>query len=454
MKQPRHHTFTATIEQKIKSGAYPPGHRLPSVREIMAQYGLSATTVQNGYAHLVISGLVESIPKSGYYVSGTQPVISIPAPVVERDATYLHKLSLITSRHAGRRASTEFNVAAPGDLLIPQKLLLRTMQQVIREQGASLLRYDAPTGNASLRQSISLHLSQHHTMVHADELLITDGALQALYIALAAVCRPGDVVAVESPCIFSVLEVLQVMHLQVLEIPAPFQPDALEEACSRQKARVIIVTPNFHNPTGALLPDGGKQQLLAVAEKYNVPVIENDVYGDLHFTGQRPSNLKTFDRQGLVLTFSSFSKTLAPGIRLGWLAPGRYYKEAEQVRFSLGSAVSPVYQAMVQKLLATGSYQRHVRTFRARLARNAAVTQQLLAAHFPQGTVFSRPEGGYSMWVEMPAGTDMQRFYEHFTPGYNFTLTTAFRHCFRLVFAEPYTPARKAAIQAAAQLYR
>lgn len=281
MKVYKFEAFTSDIEKNIRKGVFKPGHKLPSVRDLKAQYQTSMSTIQQGYEYLVASGLVESVPKSGYYVSNRPDLSNQPVKtkhrLVARDATFKHHLGLTTSLKAGRRFS-EFNVAAPGDLLMPQKLLLRTMQQVIREQGAGLLRYYPSNGSTALKENILKKAAVHQTIINPDELLVTDGALQALYIALAAVCNVGDVIAVESPCVFSVLEVIRVLQLRVIEIPVDpytgFDIDFLKKACRTNAIKAVVITPNFHNPTGILLSNEQKLVLLSVALQYNIALIE------------------------------------------------------------------------------------------------------------------------------------------------------------------------------------
>lgn len=457
--------FTNLIEKNIREGVYKPGQKLPSVRELKEQYQTSISTIQNGYDYLISRGLVDSIPKSGYYVSIrlelSNPQLKANQRLVVRDALFNHHLRLTTSLRAGRQFS-EFNVAAPGDSLIPQKLLLRTMQQVIREQGASLLRYYPSNGSLELKETIVKRAATHQTRIDPDELLITDGALQALFIALMSVCQAGDVIAVESPCVFSVLEVIRVLNLKVIEIPvdpyAGFDVDFLRRACQTNTVKAAIVTSNFHNPTGLLLTTEQKLALLSIAYQYHVAIIENDMYGDLNFHGPRPAPLKGFDESGLVLSYSSCAKTLAPGIRLGWLAAGKYMQRAEQVKFALGSTVSPLYQETIRRLLSGTSYDRHIRAFRMQLARNAYFTINLIADAFPQGTSMITPSGGYNLWVKIPDDIDITRFYDRcekigvrFTPGYTFSFSAVFDHHFRVVFADKFSQKRIDALKLAAQ---
>lgn len=467
MRAYKFETFTNAIETNIREGLFKPGHKLPSIRELKEQYQLSISTIQNGYDHLIACGLVESVPKSGYYVRNRIDLVNTQVKVkqrpIVRDAIFKHHLGLTTSLRAGHRLS-EFNVAAPGDLLIPQKLLLRTMQQIIREQGVGLLRYYPSTGSLELKNNIVKRAASYQTSLDPGELLITDGALQALFIALTSVCKAGDVIAVESPCVFSVLEVIRVLNLKVIEIPVDsqtgFDIDFLRKACQNNTIKAAIVTPNFHNPTGLVLTNEQKLALVSIAQHYNVALIENDMYGDLHFHGPRPSPIKRFDDSGLVLSYSSCAKTLAPGIRLGWLAAGKYMQRAEQVKFALGSTVSPLYQETISRLFSGSSYDRHIRAFRIQLAKNAYATINLLTDYFPKGTSIITPAGGYNIWVKLPDAVDINRFYDRcekigvrFTPGYTFSFSSAFDKHFRVVFADKFSQKRMDAIKRAAQLF-
>ncbi|MGJ1285796.1 PLP-dependent aminotransferase family protein [Sphingobacterium spiritivorum] len=466
MKSFKYEVFTSFIEKHINEGIYMPGHKLPSVREVKDKYQISISTVQSGYEYLMIRGLVISIPKSGYFVATAtekkQEKISSRRKPVVRDPLFKNNLLLTTSLRSGRQLS-EFNVAAPGDLLVPQKLLLRTMQQVIREEGTSLLRYYPANGSSDLRNTISGYAAGYQTVLPPEELLITDGALQSLYIALSSVCTAGDVIALESPCVFSVLEIIRVLHLKVIEIPADtqsgFDVDFFRKACEKNNIKAVLLTPNFHNPTGILLSDEKKKDLLRIIQHEGIALIENDIYGDLSFTNKRPLPVKAFDESGLVMTYSSYSKTLAPGIRLGWLSAGRFMERAEQIRFSLGSSVSPVYQETVNRLLKTNSYDRHLRHFRKELAKNANLTVRLLSENFPKDTTLLTPSGGYNLWVRMPDQINMESFYQQcnkigvrFTPGYTFSFSGIFSNYFRIVFSDSYTTQRIEALRLAGQL--
>lgn len=450
MQTYKYELFTRFIEEQINKGILQSGDRLPSVREVKRRYHLSTSSVQSGYEHLIIKGLVESRPRTGYFIARFQredvPEIRTSLLPVAKDTVFTKNV-MLTSARGKPSESSSFNAAAPGDLLVAQKLILRTMQEVIREKGASLLRYYPSDGLPELKNEIARHMRLYGCLFNPEELIITDGALQALTIALGAVTRAGDIVAVESPCVFSVLETIKSLDLKIIEIPVHyrngFDTDYFKNVCMQNNIKAVVLTPNFHNPTGILMSDEAKKKLLHIAMEYQVPIIENDIYGDLYFEGKRPSCIKNFDTTGLVMTFSSYSKTLAPGIRLGWLHAGRFFSRSERLRFGLGRSVSPVYQELMLKLLQKNAYERHLRSFRKKLSEQAFQLLDALRKFFPETSYFHRPQGGYSIWGQLPRETDMKTFYEYcernrilFTPGNTFSLADEYSHHLRIVFAE------------------
>lgn len=451
VKSYKYEIFTAVIEKQIHSGILQGKDRLPSVREIKEKYKLSTSSVQSGFEYLMIKGLIRSYPRSGYFVAEIKeehiPESITKLPVVVRDEEFMKNMMLTSKRTS---ESSSFNTAVPGDLLIPQKLILRMMQEVIREKGASLLRYYPSNGLETLRKQIAKQMGTYGCALNPDKIIITDGALQALTIALKSVTKAGDVIAVDSPCVFSVLEVISHLELKVIEIPihyrSGFDTEYFRTACQENNVCALVITPNFHNPTGMMMDDEAKKEILDIAETHQLCIIENDMYSDLYFGEQRPHCIKSFDKNGSVITYSSFSKTLAPGIRLGWLYAGDFYAKSERVRFALGRAVSPIYQELVLKLLQGSSYERHLRAFRKKLSQQAVQVLEVLRTSFPEGSYFHRPQGGYSIWGRFPEHTDMEKFYEYcekhqilFTPGDTFSFTNKYHYHFRIVFAERIT---------------
>ncbi|NRF38179.1 PLP-dependent aminotransferase family protein [Pedobacter foliorum] len=462
MKHYRHKIFTTIIEENINKQILKPGDKLPSARSIKQEYKLSTSTVQSGYDYLVFKGLVTSLPRSGYVVAvqnnaETAADVYPDLPPIPRDPVFQNNISL-TSSLQNHSEYTSFNVAVPSDTFVPQKLVLRTMQEVIREKGAALLRYYPANGSAELRELLSRRSAAHGAIIQPEELLITDGAIQALYIALATVTIPGDIIAVESPCVFSILETIANLRLKTIEIPVRykdgFDTDYLRNVCDKNQIKAIVLTPNFQNPTGILLSDEKKKKVLEIATQHQIPIIENDIYGDLYFNDSRPSTIRNFDTTGLVITYSSFSKTIAPGIRLGWLAAGRYYSEAERIKFSLGRSVTPLNQEVVIKLLSSTSYDRHLRSFRRQLEHQSITLLNQFKKHFPKQAYAHAPLGGYSIWIQLPPLVDMELFYAKceqfrilFTPVSTFSYTNSYSHHYRMIFSQRITDTSLEAIK-------
>jgi len=449
----KYRKFTDEIEKNITNGLLKSGDRLPSIRKIKDEYQLSISSVQNGYEYLVYKGLVKSIPRSGYVVDyqlkKKSDFLNADFKSIPRDSVF-RKNIFTTSHHLQHNETSHLNAAVPSDFLIPQKLVLSMMQKVIREKGASLLRYYPSNGKEELRELISKRSALHGALVQKEEIVITDGALQALYIALAVTTQPNDIIAIESPCVFSVLEVVANLRLRTVEIPVRnntgIDLNITEDVCQKNDVKAIVVTPNFHNPTGILMSDKAKKELYNIAFSKNIPIIENDIYGDLYFNGTRPSIIRNYDNCGLVLTVSSFSKSLAPGIRLGWLSAGRYFSKAERLKFALGRSVSPINQEVIIKLLSTLSYERHLRSLRKKLELQAIKLVNHFDQYFPENTITTIPQGGYSLWTRLELKSDMELFYKTcekfgitFTPGHTFSFSNNYDHCFRAVFSSHLT---------------
>jgi len=453
MQNFKYQIFTSIIEEQIKNGIFISGDRLPSIREIKEKYRLSTTSVQSGYDYLVMKGWVENRPRSGFFVN-VKTNEDIPENFTKflptaRNPDFEKKVKL-TSKSGKSFEQVSFNTAAPTDLLVPQKLILRKMQEVIRKKGASILRYYPANGSEILRNQIASRATKFGCKINSEQIIITDGALQALYIALASVTESGDVIALESPCIFSVLEVISNLKLKVIEIPVHykngFDVDYLKDILSKNNIRAVVVTPNFHNPTGILMSDETKKELALIAQNNEIPIIENDIYGDLYFDRERPLTVCNFDTDGWVMTYSSFSKTLAPGIRLGWLSAGRFFEQAERMKFSLGKSVAPIFQEVMIQLLEENSYDRHLRSFRKQLEIQCVELLNILRSYFPKDCYFHRPHGGYSIWGRLPKEVNMPDFYKFcenqkiaFTPGDTFSYTDAYSHHFRIIFADRIT---------------
>ena len=309
------------IEKLIRSGALRPGDRLPSVRRACAQHNVSLTTAVQAYLSLENRGLIEARPKSGFFVC------SKSWDQVQEPATSLVRQS-VTPVGVGSLQSQVFDsvrkpdviplgAAYPGVENLPVQKLGRIMTAVVRHAGERGVGYDMPPGSEPLRRQIARRSLDWGSNLSPDEIITTCGGTEALALCLRAVTKAGDVVVVEAPTYFGMLQQIEELGLKVLEIPMHprdgMNLDALETALKKRRVAACLATPNFNNPLGSLMPDESKQRLAALLARRGIPLIEDDINGELYHGTQRPRVAQSYDRDGLVLLCGSFSKTIAPG---------------------------------------------------------------------------------------------------------------------------------------------
>jgi DNA-binding transcriptional MocR family regulator len=279
--------------------------------------------------------------------------------------------------------------------------------------------------------------------VSPDEVVITSGAQEAMALCLRAVAQPGDTIALESPTYYGVLQLIEVLGLKALEISTDPREgvwcDALENALNTTKIAACLFVTNFNNPLGSLMPDGCKEKLVKLLAARGVPLIEDDIYGDLSFSPVRPKTAKAYDGDGQVLLCSSFSKTLAPGYRVGWCIPGLYQKEVERQKLFTSISTATIPQMAIAEFLATGGYDHHLRKVRKACEDQVKRMSDAVCEYFPEGTKLTRPQGGSVLWVELNDGIDSLRLHDlalaenvSIAPGPIFSPTGKYRHFVRL----------------------
>lgn len=463
---PKYRSLADEVAAQVASGRLRPGQRLPSVRALCRERGLGNATVRGAFRLLVERGLVEPRPRSGYFVRrpggalprATRSALS-PARVAVVDA-----LGALAAAASDRRAlPLGFALLAPE--LLPLDALNRTLAGVARSSGGAGGEYAPPRGAPALRRAIASRLVRQGVFAHEDEIVVTAGATEALHLALRATCAPGDAVAVASPTYFGILQALELLGLRAVEIASDpergLDLDQLELALGRARLAACIASPSFDNPLGARMPEALRARLVALLARRGVPLIEDDVFGDLNFEGSRPAPAARHDRRGDVLLVGSFSKTLAPGYRLGWLAPGRRLAAVERLKYLMSLATSTLPQLAVAEFLRRGHYDRHLRGVRPILADTLARARACLLEAFPEGTCVSSPAGGFVLWVEMPPAFDAPTLHEAarrhslaIAPGPLFSARGRFRHCLRVACGARFTPALEAALRALGALAR
>lgn len=438
-----------SIEAQIHEGVLKLGDKLPSIRMVCRQHGVSMSTAQYAFHELETRDLVSARPQSGYYVTGSaKPKLKLPAASQPAFKAPVNTIGLVIERslkNDNEKEFTLFSRGAPAAVHLPIAKLNKGMQQALRELPDSGTAYEPLQGNEKLRQQVAKWSFNWRGALRPSDIITTSGCITAIFYCLTALTKKGDTIAVESPCYFGVLQLARSMGLKVLELPAHPETgvdlDALEKHLSRTSIAACLLCSNFNNPLGSLMPDEHKQRAATMLAKYNVPLIEDDLYGDLYFGDKRPSCCKSFDKKGMVLLCSSVSKTLAPGYRVGWVAPGKFMEEVAKAKLLQGLSGTPLVQQTIGNFLENGRYEAHLRTLRRTLHGNYLQFVRGIGEYFPEGTKISRPQGGLSLWVELPGKADVAELYElayrnriTFTPGSFFTLQKQFTHCMRLSY--------------------
>lgn len=443
----RYQELAERLAELIRRGTYPPGERIPSVRGTSKQQSLSISTVLQAYSLLESQGLIEARPQSGYYVRARleerlpEPETSSP----QRDPSHvsLHELVMRLMRDSANPDLVQLGAALPHlDTQLIQKIN-RIIGKIVRQQGGNAHQYQFPPGLDALRVQIARRAVNAGCNLSPADILVTSGGTEAIDFSLHAVCRPGDIVAIESPSYFGTLQTLEAHGLRALEIPTHprdgISLDALEFAMEHNPIRAVMVISNFNNPLGCRIPDDRKKALVELLARHDIPLIENDVSGELYFGEKRPLVCKAFDTKGLVILLSSFSKDISPGLRLGWVAPGRFYSDVEWLKFTLSASSPTLSQLAVAEFLESGSYDHHLRRIRREYKRNIDLMSEAVMRFFPEGTRLTRPSGGFILWVQLPENVDSLELYKSalqggitLAPGYVFSATQQFPNFIRL----------------------
>ncbi len=459
---PLYQTLAAAVQGLIEQGSLRPGHRVPSVRRMALPRKVSIATVIQAYTTLEDRGYLEARPQSGYYVRprlpGDTPEPRMARAMAKPSYVGVSDLTAEMIARANDPKSVALGAACPDPSLFPTQKLARLLGAAARGESLSLGRYAMNATYAPLAREISRRYLQAGTEISHDELLITIGCTEALNLSLRATTKPGDTVAIESPTYFGFLETTQALTLRAIEIPtdprARISIEALRTALAQHDIKAVLVMPNFQNPIGSSMPDAKKQELYDLLCEHDIPAIEDDIYGELHFGDRRPSNLKSFDRDGRVLLCSSFGKTLAPGLRVGWIAPGRYFERVRRLKYTNTLGTPVVLQKTISDFLREGGYDHHLRSIRRAYQNQLQLTAQSVLRHFPAGTRISRPQGGFILWLELPASIDALRLHteaaaHHITvaPGPLFSIKARYRNCLRLNCGLPWSDTLSQALQ-------
>lgn len=464
----RYEALADDIARSIRSGLLKPGERLPSVRKASTTRKLSPATIFQAYYRLEAQGLIESRPRSGYYVS--RAVAALPPepetasrPDGESRAVDVSELVFEILQSSMHRDVVPLGSAFMSQALFPLDRIGRAMANAALHLDPWSTVDDLTPGNAALRRQIALRYLIDGMDVSADEIVITNGALEALNLCIAAVTQPGDAVVVESPCFYACLQSLERYGLRAIEVPTHprdgIDLDALEAAIARHAPRACWLMPTFQNPLGSTMPEERKRALVELLARHDIPLVEDDVYAELHFAGKRALPAKAFDRDGQVMHCSSFSKSLAPGYRIGWVAAGSRAQDIARRKLTSTLNTNVPAQIALARHLERGGFDRHLRRLRGTLAAQQARYIAAIADAFPEGTRVTRPAGGYFLWLELPEGTDALQLQQRasqlgisIAPGPMFSASRGFGNCLRLNCGHPFDERIEGALARLGQL--
>ena len=463
----RYEKFADEIAELIRTGVLGPGEKVPSVRHASRTYGVSPSTVFQAYYLLEDRGLIQARARSGYFVRehAKRPLHEPELTAHAAQTTEVGVSELVFSVLASLKDphTVPFGSAFPSPDLFPLPRLAKSMAHALRMLSPHEIIADMTAGNADLRRQIALRYMVSGVMLPMEELVISNGAMEALNLCLQCVTQPGDLVAIESPTFYACLQVLERLQLKAVEIPVHpregIDLGALSESLRQLPIKACWFMSSLQNPLGASMSEAKKQALYDLLVEHQVPLIEDDVYAELYFGSHPPKPVKSFDREGLVMHCSSFSKSLAPGYRIGWVAGGRY---AEQIaRLKLMTTISPSVpaQAALADYLQHGGYDRHLRKLRHALEMQQSAMLASAARHFPASTRVTRPAGGYFLWFEFPERLDSLQLLRlalaqgiSLAPGPIFSASQGFRHCARLNYGHPWSPHSEQAMEVLGRL--
>ncbi|WP_407491483.1 aminotransferase-like domain-containing protein [Elizabethkingia meningoseptica] len=451
MKESLYQKIACALEEKIRNGTLKTGDKIPSLRMLHREYGVSMTTAVQAYLELEAKGLIISRPQSGYYVSYQPAYLSVPSVSKPSGGTEPIGVETLISKvysTLSNKDVTRFSLGVPENELLPIAKLNKELVNATRNLQGSGTEYEEIQGNRKLRRDIARLTYTWNGNLNEDDIVTTAGAMNAISFGLMALTQKGDMIAVESPVYFGILQLAKSLGLKVIELPTHpvtgIEPDALKKVLF--KIKVCILVSNFNNPLGSCMPDEHKMEVVKMLSERGIPLIEDDLYGDVYFGNSRPKPCKVFDEEGLVLWSGSVSKTLAPGYRVGWLAPGKFKDKIVHQKLIHTVSSTTITQEAIANFLEKGRYEHHLRKLRSELHANSLQFARAVAEYFPEGSKISQPQGGFMLWVELDKRIDTTELYDlairqkiSIAPGRMFSLQNQFTNCMRLSYGQRWS---------------
>src|SRR5688572_10644807 len=465
---PLYHQLADQIHDLIRAGTLRAGDRVPSVRRLSTQQRVSVSTVLQAYQRLEDIGVIEARPQSGYYVRRLSAAVQEPEPSRPPKRAFNVEVNDLTEAVLGYAVDPDvvaFGSACPAPELFQLERMRRALSSNARRDRDSLGRYGLPPGTERLRRAIARRALEWGCRIDHRNLVTTSGCMEAINLCLRAVTKPGDLVALESPTYYGFLQILESLGLRAIEIPTHprtgMSLEALELALAEHPVKAALVMPNVSNPIGASMSDVAKKRLVELLAAAKVPLIEDHIYADLTFEGAGASAraAKAYDRDGTVMLCGSFSKTLAPGLKVGWIEPGRWRDRLRMLKFVASGGQNEVVELAVAELVESGGYERSLRQLRRRFESQVDLARGVIAESFPRGTRVTRPAGAYIVWVELPKACDSVLLFEKLlerritiAPGPMFSASQRYRNCMRLSVGQAWAEKHERALREVGRL--
>lgn len=463
---PLYHQLAEQIHELIRAGTLRAGERVPSVRKLSNQQRVSVSTVLQAYQRLEDIGVIEARPQSGYYVRRLSAGVREPEPSRPPKRAITVEVNDLTDAvlaHASNPDVIAFGSACAAPELFQLERVRRVLSSLARRDRGALGRYGLPPGTEKLRRAVARRALDWGCRIDWRNLVTTTGCMEALNLALRAVTRPGDLIALESPTYYGFLQILQSLGLRALEIPTHprtgISLEALELALAEHPVKAVLMMANVSNPIGATLSDAAKRRLVELLGAKKVPLIEDHIYAELQFDSPAPRPAKAFDRAGNVMLCSSFSKTLSPGLKVGWIEPGRWRDRIRMLKFMSSGGQNELVELTVAEMLESGGYERSLRQLRRRFEAQVDTARGVIAESFPRGTRVTRPSGAYILWAELPKECDSVALFERLlergitiAPGPMFSASQRYRNCMRLSVGQVWDERHERALREVGRL--
>lgn len=471
--EPLYERLAEHYRRIIAAGTLAPGDRMPSVRALMDQHEVSLSTALQVFRRLEDSGWLTARPRSGYFVRRPAAKLAalhepdLPSLPLAADYVGLHaRVSRVVERARQQPDALNLGGATAGAALYPAERLQSLAIRALRQRPTLLTEPGQDAGAPEYRQAVARRALSYGVTVSPDEVLATSGSVDAVNLALRAVAKPGDMVVIESPAFFGLLQILESHGLRALEIPTSpttgISLEALEVALAAYDSiKAIVVVPILQNPLGCIMPDERKAELVALGARYGVAIIEDDPYRELADDADRAKPVKAWDRDGGVIYCPSFNKVLAPGMRLGWMAAGRWHARVRMLNFTQSRHNEALSQAVVAEFIGSGAFDRHLRQLRERLRAQREQTVDAIARHFPDGTRLNAPPGGLLLWLALPEHVRSEALFDaalargiRIAPGAIFSNSDRFDACMRVSCPYPFDARLDAAFHTLGGLVR